>query len=380
MVVAAARGAWMSNRHVNLVLGVSSFGHASRRQVMHVLADHADIQGKCFPGLLLLEQETELSKRTLVRCLSDLDGEGWIQVDRSSVGPRRRGNQYSLNLKKLKESQRIPNGAMVALMDEAGSLPEDESKSATVTPLDQHIDDANGATVTPLMVPKSTSNGAKSASLYRRTIINHHRKGENKAPPSIAECAKAFFKRIAVVAPKSTSELAGDAISILVDQNGITPWEAMLCLEQVAVAAQARGEVINNFWFADDKWKGNSAPKGISRPDPTIGMGGPVVDEIDAELRRQVEQAENAPDGADREAGIPMWLRVRAGLQKEVNKQSFDTWIAPLRAEGVLQDVLYVRVPTADFKHVGDRYEEIITKYLPPNMKVQMLSATGVSA
>jgi hypothetical protein len=324
--------------------------------------------------------ETELSKRTVMRCLLDLEEAAWIEVERSSIGPRRRGNQYLLNGGALKTAQRSGNGAMVTPMDseeEDSSSPE--SKDATVTPLEQS-DEANGAMVTHLMVPKSTSNGAKSASLYRRTIINHQRKGENKAHPSIAECAKAFFKRIAVVAPKSTSELAGDAISILVDQKGITPWEAMLCLEQVAVAAQARGEVINNFWFADDKWKGNSAPKGTLRLDLTIGMGGPVMDEIDAELRRQVEQAENAPEGADREAGIPMWLRVRAGLQKEVNKQSFDTWIAPLRAEGVLQDVLYVRVPTADFKHVGDRYEEIITKYLPPNMKVHLLSATGVSA
>lgn len=372
----------MSNRHVNLVLGVRSFGHASRRQVMHVLADHADAQGKCFPGLLLLEQETELSKRTLVRCLSDLEGESWIQVDRGSIGPRRRGNQYSLNESKLKDSQRTANGAMVSPIGSEVTVATDSDKGATVTPLDQSGESANSAMVSHLMVPKSTSNGAKTASLYRLTIKNPQRnpQGENSASISVSECVKVFFKRISVVAPKSTRDLAGDAIDILVDRDGITPWEAMLCLEQVATAALVHGEVINNFWFADGKWKGNAAPKGKSRPDPTVGMAGPSADEFAAELRRKEEQAEKAPDGVDREAGVSMWLPVRDGLRKEVNKQSFDTWIAPLRAEGVLRDVLYVRVPTSDFKFVGDRYEEIIAKYLPPSMKVQMLSAMGVSA
>lgn len=372
----------MSNRYENLVLGVRSFGHASRRQVMHVLACHADTQGRCFPGVALLMLETELSKRTVMRCLLDLENAGWIEVERSSIGPRRRGNQYVLNGNTLKANLRPSIGAMVTPMEtEEEDSSNPSSKDATVTPLEQS-EDGNGATVTPIMVPKSTSNGAKSASLYRRTIINHHKNHQrgNNAPPSVAECVKAFFKRIAVVAPKSTRDLAGDAISILVDQNGITPWEAMLSIEKVAIAAQARDEVINNFWFADGKWKGHSTRAGKSGPDPTIGMSGSSAEEITAELRRTEELAEKAPDGVDREAGVSMWMAVRNGLEKEVNKHAFDTWIAPLCGAGVLRDVLYVQVPTSDFKFVCDRYEDIITRYLPPNMKVRTLSAAGVAA
>ena len=63
------------------------------------------------PGILLLQLETELSKRTLLRCLSDLENKAWIKVERKSYGPRSSGNQYVLNEKKLLEDQRPRRGA-----------------------------------------------------------------------------------------------------------------------------------------------------------------------------------------------------------------------------------------------------------------------------
>lgn len=266
------RGEQMSNRYVNLVLGVQSFGSASRRQVMHVLADHADAEGRCFPSIPLLQKETELSKRTVVRCLSDLEGPGWLDVGRNSVGPKRRGNEYLLNRRKLEESQRPPKGAIVAPL---GNSEEDSAahrtNGATMTPLEQTMD-GNGATMTRAMVPLCPSNGAKSASLYRRTPINPQRnpQGEsedrNTTPPSKhsrgnsfnksqIDYAKELFDRIGCVAPQSTLDLAAGVIAILARESSIPLHSGMLALEAIARDAQGRGEVINNHWFGDGKWR-----------------------------------------------------------------------------------------------------------------------------
>ena len=54
------------------------------------------------------------------------------------------------------------------------------------------------------------------------------------------------------------------------------------------------------------------------------------------------------------------WKRMLAEIQATVGKQSFDTWLRPtrgLRAEG---RVLVVRVPSANFAHIGKRFQNEI--------------------
>jgi len=377
--LAVPRGVRMSNRYVNLVLGAQSFGHASRRQVMHVMADHADANGRCFPGLPLLQEETELSKRTLVRCLSDLEGAGSIRVERSSVGPKRRGNGYVLNLKKLQNSQRPSKGAMVSPLEDTEECPvTPQTNGATVTPIDQN-GDCNGATVSSVMVPLCPPNGAKSASLYRRTPNNPHRNhqgestNENKAPLSVARCAEVFFERIGSVATKATRDLAGGAIKILANRDGITHWEAMLRIESAAVAAKGRGIPINNFWFQDDKWTGLAAPTTNSRPDPTVGMlksdAPPPEDGLE----------EVVPPGADTELGARIWNGMNKALKSELPIQSYETWIKPIKPLGAMNGELYLQIPSPDFAHVADRYD--IASFLPAGVEeIRLLSATGVAA
>jgi Helix-turn-helix domain len=314
VLVEISRGERMSNRYLDLVKGARPFGHASRRTVMLILADHANAQGRCWPSVRRLELETELSKRTLLRCLSDLENEGWIAIERKSFGPHLNGNQYVLNSKKLVAYQRTSTGAMVSPVEHS-----EDATGVTVTPTesaDKNSSEARivgamvspakqvvGATVTsagvmvaPLQVPKATVTGAKTASLYRRTPKNPHRNpqggtdDENETPPSIRSqsesfeesqsgCAKVFFDRIGVPDTEQTIALAAKVIGILAKESGTSPWDGMLELESVAKEGQARGEVINKFWLEDSKWRkiARSRPPATDRR-AMVGMYRPEME------------------------------------------------------------------------------------------------------
>ena len=58
------------------------------------------------------------------------------------------------------------------------------------------------------------------------------------------------------------------------------------------------------------------------------------------------------------------WLRVLDALEKKINRHSFDTWFRPSRYSHSNGGILYVRVPTADFRHVGDKYGDLIQEAL----------------
>ena len=54
------------------------------------------------------------------------------------------------------------------------------------------------------------------------------------------------------------------------------------------------------------------------------------------------------------------WMRILAALEKKINRQSYETWLKPTRHSRVEGRTLYVRIPSADFAHVGDRYGDLI--------------------
>ena len=54
------------------------------------------------------------------------------------------------------------------------------------------------------------------------------------------------------------------------------------------------------------------------------------------------------------------WVRILGALEKKVNRQSFDTWLKPTRFSHVNGRMLFVRVPTPEFQHIGDRYGDLI--------------------
>src|SRR5215813_6701001 len=54
------------------------------------------------------------------------------------------------------------------------------------------------------------------------------------------------------------------------------------------------------------------------------------------------------------------WVRILDALEKKVNRHSYDTWLKPTRFSHANNGILFVRVPTAEFRHVGDKYADLI--------------------
>jgi len=54
------------------------------------------------------------------------------------------------------------------------------------------------------------------------------------------------------------------------------------------------------------------------------------------------------------------WLQILDALEKKINRHSYDTWLKPTRYSHASGGILFVRVPTVEFRHVGDRYADLI--------------------
>ncbi len=57
---------------------------------------------------------------------------------------------------------------------------------------------------------------------------------------------------------------------------------------------------------------------------------------------------------------LNQWVRILAALEKKINRQSFETWLKPTRFSHITGKTLFVRIPSSDFQHVGDRYADLI--------------------
>ena len=54
------------------------------------------------------------------------------------------------------------------------------------------------------------------------------------------------------------------------------------------------------------------------------------------------------------------WVRILDSLEKKVNRHSYDTWLKPTRYSHARGNILVVRVPTAEFRQIGERYGDLI--------------------
>ena len=59
-------------------------------------------------------------------------------------------------------------------------------------------------------------------------------------------------------------------------------------------------------------------------------------------------------------AVLNQWVRILGALEKKINRQSFETWLKPTRFSRVVEKTLYVRIPSAQFQHIGDKYADLI--------------------
>jgi chromosomal replication initiator protein len=54
------------------------------------------------------------------------------------------------------------------------------------------------------------------------------------------------------------------------------------------------------------------------------------------------------------------WIRILGALEKKINRHSFDTWLKPTKYSHAQDKVLYIRVPTEDFRQIGEKYADLI--------------------
>jgi chromosomal replication initiator protein len=54
------------------------------------------------------------------------------------------------------------------------------------------------------------------------------------------------------------------------------------------------------------------------------------------------------------------WIRILDALEKKINRHSYDTWLKPTRYSHASGGILFVRVPTPEFRQVGDKYADLI--------------------
>src|ERR1700749_4151501 len=59
-------------------------------------------------------------------------------------------------------------------------------------------------------------------------------------------------------------------------------------------------------------------------------------------------------------AVLNYWVRILGALEKKINRQSYETWLKPTRFSHLSGKTLYVRIPSAEFQHIGDRYADLI--------------------
>jgi hypothetical protein len=56
------------------------------------------------------------------------------------------------------------------------------------------------------------------------------------------------------------------------------------------------------------------------------------------------------------QSAVEIWQRIQEELKPKILRQSFDTWIKPLKGWDVRDRVLYVKLPSAEFTHLGGKY------------------------
>lgn len=186
---------------------------------------------------------------------------------------------------------------------------------------------------------------------------NNH--GQGELEPNEADCAREMFETLGIPVPPGTLKLAAEAIRLKAKQLATTPRKAMLLIQRRAELARADGETVNRFWFEDCKF------------DSKLPIATAVKPESIAE--------EEAPAGMDTSSAERLWEPVRKGAAKEINRQSFETWVQPLKPLGVLDGVFYLRSPSPDFSHVSDRYAEVFAKFLPASVETVKLLSAGVA-
>ncbi|HKD15556.1 MAG TPA: DnaA/Hda family protein, partial [Candidatus Angelobacter sp.] len=58
------------------------------------------------------------------------------------------------------------------------------------------------------------------------------------------------------------------------------------------------------------------------------------------------------------------WLRILGALEKKISRHSYDTWLKPTRYSHSNGPIIFVRVPTPEFRHIGEKFGDLIQEAL----------------
>src|SRR5689334_25067001 len=58
------------------------------------------------------------------------------------------------------------------------------------------------------------------------------------------------------------------------------------------------------------------------------------------------------------------WLRILGALEKKISRHSYDTWLKPTRFSHSNGSIIFVRVPTPEFRHIGEKFGDLIQEAL----------------
>ena len=56
------------------------------------------------------------------------------------------------------------------------------------------------------------------------------------------------------------------------------------------------------------------------------------------------------------------WAQILSALEKKINRHSYDTWLKPTRFSHTSGNTLVIRVPTPEFRHIGEKYADLISE------------------
>ena len=84
---------WAWQRHIN---------NSAHKLALLALADRADDDGECWPGVEWLIEKCSIPRRTVLRALKELEDQGFITVKRrSGDGTGRKTNVYQLQIENV---------------------------------------------------------------------------------------------------------------------------------------------------------------------------------------------------------------------------------------------------------------------------------------
>ena len=60
------------------------------------------------------------------------------------------------------------------------------------------------------------------------------------------------------------------------------------------------------------------------------------------------------------------WLQILSAIEKKISRHSYDTWLKPTRYSHTNGKIIFVRVPTPEFRHIGEKFGDLIQEAMEP--------------